>query len=169
MGGSGLNPNPDVDQSSASNSPLEEPATRVLGHILVVEDNEADVFLIQEAIEAKKLPMALHVVRDGEQAMRYFDEADGDVSAPCPSLVILDINLPKKQGGEVLKHMRRSRRCANALVIAVSTSDSARDREQMTELGVNGYFRKPSEYPAFMKLGDVVKALLAGGASENRE
>ena len=134
-----------------------------------MEDNEADVFLIQEAIEAKKLPVALHVVRDGEQAMRHFDEADGDVSAPCPSLVILDINLPKKPGGEVLKHMRRSRRCANALVIAVSTSDSARDREQMRELGVNRYFRKPSDYAAFMKLGDVVKALLAGGTSKNKE
>ena len=160
-GGSGSNPSPDTDQSSALSSPLEEPATRGWGHVLVVEDNEADVFLIQEAIEAKKLPMTLHVVRDGEQAMRYFDEADGDVSMPCPALVILDINLPKKQGSEVLKHMRRSRRCANALVIAVSTSDSARGREQMTELGVNGYFRKPSEYAAFMNLGDVVKALLA--------
>ncbi len=134
-----------------------------------MEDNEADVFLIQEAIEAKKLPMALHVVRDGEQAVRYFDEADGNISAPCPSLVILDINLPKKQGGEVLKHMRRSHRCANALVIVVSTSDSARDREQMTELGANGYFRKPSEYAAFMKFGDVVKALLAGGISESKK
>jgi DNA-binding NarL/FixJ family response regulator len=75
----------------------------------------------------------------------------------------------KKQGSEVLKHMRRSRRCANALVIAVSTSDSAPDREQMTKLGVNGYFHKPSEYAAFMKLGDIVKALLAGGTPENGE
>jgi DNA-binding response OmpR family regulator len=65
--------------------------------------------------------------------------------------------------------MRRSRRCANALVIAVSTSDSARDREQMTELGVNGYFRKPSEYAAFMKLGDLVKGLLAEGTHDQRE
>jgi len=169
MGGSGSNPNPAADRPSASSSPPKESATGVRGYVLVVEDNEADVFLIQEAIVAKKLPMTLHVVRDGEQAMRYFDEADGDVSAPCPALVILDINLPKKQGSEVLKHMRRSRRCANALVIAVSTSDSARDRQQMTELGVNGYFHKPSEYAAFMKLGDVVKALLAGGTPENRE
>jgi CheY-like chemotaxis protein len=131
MGGSGSNPNPDADQSSASSSPLEELATRVRSHVLIVEDNEADVFLIQEAIEAKNPSMILHVVRDGEQAIRYFDAADGDASAPCPSLVILDINLPKKQGGEVLKHMRRSRRCANALVIAVSTSGSARDREHI--------------------------------------
>jgi CheY-like chemotaxis protein len=169
MGGFGSSPNPDADQSSVSSSPLEEPVTRARGVVLVVEDNEADVFLIREAIEAKKLPMVLHVVRDGEQATLYFDEADGDASMPCPSLDILDINLPKKQGSEVLKHMRRSRRCANALVIAISTSDSGQDREQMTELGVNGYFHKPSEYAAFMKLGDVVKALLAGGTPENRE
>jgi chemotaxis family two-component system response regulator Rcp1 len=129
--------------------------------VLIVEDNDADAFLIQEAIEAKKLPVALHVVKDGEQATRYFDRADGDASAPCPSLVILDINLPKKQGAEVLRHMRRSLRCAHALVIAVSTSDSARDREQMTELGANRYFHKPSDYEEFMRLGDIVKGLLA--------
>jgi DNA-binding response OmpR family regulator len=133
-----------------------------------VEDNEADVFLIREAIESKQLPVALHIVRNGEQAVRYFDKVDADLSVPCPSMIILDINLPKKQGGDVLKYMRRSRRCANALVIVVSTSDSARDREQMMELGANGYFHKPSDYAAFMKLGDVVKALLAGRASENR-
>lgn len=137
--------------------------------MLIVEDNEADVFLIQEAIEAKKLPVALHVVKDGEQAMRYFDHADGDASMPCPSLVILDINLPKMQGGEVLKHIRRSRRCANALVIAVSSSNSARDREQMTELGANGYFRKPSEYAEFMKLGEIVRELLAAGTPDKRD
>jgi chemotaxis family two-component system response regulator Rcp1 len=133
--------------------------------VLIVEDNEADVFLIQEAIEAKKLALALYVVKDGEQAVRYFDQVDKDDAAPCPSLVILDINLPKKQGGEVLKHMRRSLRCRDALVIAVSTSDSARGRQQMMELGANDYFRKPSEYAAFMKLGDVVKRLLETNAT----
>ena len=160
-GGSGSNPSPDTDQSSALSSPLEEPATRGWGHVLVVEDNEADVFLIQEAIEAKKLPMTLHVVRDGEQAVRYFDEADGNVSVPCPALVILDINLPKKQGGDVLKHMRSRVRCAQAHVIVASTSDSQSDQELLKELGADGYFRKPSEFDEFMKLGDVVKNVLA--------
>lgn len=79
---------------------------------------------------------------------------------PCPALVILDINLPKKQGGDVLKYMRKSHRCAEAIVLVVSTSDSASDREQMTSLGANGYFRKPSQFDEFMKIGDVVKGLL---------
>jgi two-component system, chemotaxis family, response regulator Rcp1 len=56
--------------------------------------------------------------------------------------------------------MRGSRKCGKALVIAVSTSDSAQDRAQMKSLGANGYFRKPSAYDEFMKLGDIVKALL---------
>lgn len=95
----------------------------------------------------------MSLVSDGDQAVRFFDKADADPAAPCPSLVILDINLPKKQGGEVLKHMRGSRKCGEAVVIAVSTSDSSQDRAQMKNLGANGYFRKPSAYDEFMKLG----------------
>jgi chemotaxis family two-component system response regulator Rcp1 len=132
--------------------------------VLIVEDNESDVFLIREVIKETRLPLTLHFAKDGEQAIRFFDLADGDSDIPCPALVILDINLPKKEGGDVLKHMRENRKCADALVIAVSTSDSAQDRERMTNLGANEYFRKPSDYDEFMKLGDIVKALLGGHA-----
>jgi DNA-binding response OmpR family regulator len=132
--------------------------------VLIVDDNESDVFLIQEAIVATGLAVTLHVAQDGEQALRFFDQADAHPDMPCPTLIILDINLPKKQGGDVLKHMRLRRRCADALVIVVSTSDSAHDRERMRNLGANGYFHKPSEYDEFMKLGDIVKALLSGPA-----
>ena len=128
--------------------------------MLVVEDNESDVFLIEEAVDTAKLPVTVQVVKDGEQAVQFFDKADADASIPCPALVLLDINLPKKQGGDVLKHMRQSRRCATALVIVVSSSDSWRDRQQMKSLGADEYFRKPSEYDAFMKLGEMVKTLL---------
>ncbi|MGA2113871.1 MAG: response regulator [Bryobacteraceae bacterium] len=140
--------------------PSEEPPVGERRHILIVEDNEADVFLIEEAIQATKLSVSVQVVNDGEQAVKFFDRADSDGNVACPALVILDINLPKKQGGEVLKHMRATRRCANALVVAISTSNSRREREQMTQLGANGYFCKPSEYADFMKLGDLIKAAL---------
>jgi two-component system, chemotaxis family, response regulator Rcp1 len=130
--------------------------------VLIVEDNESDVFLIREAIKAAKLSVMLHIVKDGEQAVRFFDRVDSDANTPSPALVILDINLPKKQGDEVLKYMRQSRNCAKSLVIAISSSESARDRELMTNLGADGYFRKPSDYDDFMKLGEIVKALLGG-------
>jgi chemotaxis family two-component system response regulator Rcp1 len=129
--------------------------------VLVVEDNEADVALIQEAIQAANLTLVVHIVKDGDQAVRFFDRAETDSNMPRPDLVILDINLPKRAGSDVLKYMRQSQRCRDALVLAVSTSDSARDRERMTELGANGYFRKPSEYDEFMKLGAVIKQLLS--------
>ncbi|MBV8833858.1 MAG: response regulator [Acidobacteriaceae bacterium] len=130
--------------------------------MLVVDDNDADVALIQDAIQAADLALTVHVVKDGDEAVRFFDRADTDNDMTPPDLVILDINLPKRPGTEVLRHMRQSQRSRGALVLAVSTSDSARDRQQMSDLGANGYFRKPSEYDEFIKLGDVIKNLLSG-------
>lgn len=133
-------------------------------HILVVEDSKADVFLIREAIEATQLDAELQIVPDGEKAIRFFKQADLDPSIPCPALILLDLNLPRQGGGEVLRQIRGSRRCANVLVLVVTSSDSNRDREEMSNLGVNGYFRKPSEHVEFMKLGQVVREILGRSA-----
>ncbi len=132
-------------------------------HVLVVEDNQADVLLIQEAIHAANLAVVVDVVNDGAQAVAFFDRIDSDSSLPCPELVILDINLPKLDGGRVLNHLRQRARCKDTLVLTVSTSDQVADRERMTRLGTNGYFKKPSEYEEFMKLADVVRTLLGKG------
>jgi two-component system, chemotaxis family, response regulator Rcp1 len=129
-------------------------------HILIAEDNPADVFLIRESIESANLNAELIVVPDGDKAIRFFQRADLDPAAPCPSVVILDINLPKRPGREVLHRMRQSPRCAKALVLVVTSSDSERDREEMRSLGARAYFRKPSEYDSFMKLGEIIKGLL---------
>jgi CheY-like chemotaxis protein len=133
----------------------------MLPHILIVEDNPGDVFIIRTALEAAKINAQLHFVKDGEQAVKFFDEADNDNAAPCPALVLLDINLPRKQGGEVLQYMRGTRKCGDALVIVVSSSDSPMDRKQMKDLGANAYFHKRSTYEEFMKLGEMVKELLS--------
>jgi CheY-like chemotaxis protein len=126
-------------------------------HILVVEDNPADVFLIRESIESTGIDAQVHVVKDGDAATLFFDRADENEAAPCPRLVILDINLPKKPGGEVLRHLRASRRCQRASVIVVSTSKAVKDRENLMAAGADAYFQKPSEYDEFMKLRDVIK------------
>jgi chemotaxis family two-component system response regulator Rcp1 len=160
MAGSGSNPNPDKDRLSDFRSPSENTA-QARRHILVVEDNRADLFLIRAALGAAKVNADIHVAEDGEKALRFLDAGQNDDSAPCPALVILDINLPRKKGGDILRHMRQMSRCADALVLAVTSSDSVRDREEMDRLGTNGYFRKPSDYVEFMKLGYVVKALLS--------
>jgi CheY-like chemotaxis protein len=144
-GASGSNRNPEKDRPSDSPSPLQD-KTGESRRILIVEDNPADVFLMRQAIKAANIDATLQVAKD--------------------ALILLDINLPRKQGGEVLQHMRKSRKCGNALVIAVSTSDAARDRDEMVRLGAKGYFRKPSNYVDFMKLGDMIKQLLGEAAGE---
>lgn len=167
--GSGSNPHPAGARISASPSRSEEPAAQGHPHILIVEDDSADVFLISEAIQTANPNVELEIVTDGEKAIRFFEKVDSDDNLACPALVILDINLPKKHGGQVLQQMRQTRRCSGALVLVVTSSDSARDRETMAKLGANGYFRKPSDYEHFMKLGGVVRELLnekAAGPTE---
>ncbi len=77
--------------------------------ILVVEDNRADVFLIRESIQIAHIDADLYVVQDGDKAIRFFEEADRDAAAPCPALVILDINLPKSPAAKSSSKCVRAR------------------------------------------------------------
>ncbi len=129
----------------------------------MVEDNRADVFLIREALLSAKVDATLEVIADGEQALRYIERVERDDSARCPALITLDINLPRRSGGEVLQRLRQSTKFAAATVLVVTSSDSVADREAMANFGISGYFRKPSQYDEFMKLGDLVKNLLEKG------
>jgi chemotaxis family two-component system response regulator Rcp1 len=129
--------------------------------ILIAEDSKSDVFLIRQALQNSGINAQLHVADDGEKTVRYFEQADADPAAPCPDLILLDINMPRYKGGDILRRLRASSRCAHALVIIVTSSDSARDRKEMDALGADGYFRKPSEFSEFMKLGQIVRDLLA--------
>lgn len=137
----------------------DEPGSLKESVILVVEDNEADVFLIRDAIRSADLKAQVHVVSDGELATRYLEEIDRDAAKPCPVAVVLDINLPRKKGTLVVGEIRRSRRCGNAAIVAVSSSRSSKDEQTMLNLGANAYFPKPSTYAAFMKLGELLRDL----------
>jgi chemotaxis family two-component system response regulator Rcp1 len=155
----GSNPSQVKGQSSTSRSPSDTSAWQ-RRQILAVEDNKADVFLIRKAIEAAAVNADLHVVHDGQAATNFFDATDADDNALPPDLVLLDLNLPKKSGDDVLKHLRNSPRCRDALVLIVTSSDSDEERNSAAAQAVAGYFRKPSQYDAFMELGLLVKQLL---------
>jgi chemotaxis family two-component system response regulator Rcp1 len=135
----------------------ENPTKR---HILIVEDNPADLYLIQEALETAHIDANVHSVEDGEEALHFIDRTSADPNAPCPCLLIVDINLPKLSGIEILQQLRKSERCSNALVLVVSSTESTSDRAAMSTYGTNGFFQKPSRVEEFLKLGQVVREML---------
>lgn len=128
---------------------------------MLIEDSQTDVFLVREAIAAHGLKVDLHVMEDGEQAIQYLAELDANPSFPCPQLFLLDLNLPKMSGLEVLAYIRRNAKCADLPVLIMTSSDAEKDRAQSTSLGATAYFRKPSGYEAFLKLGVMIQQMIA--------
>ena len=130
--------------------------SRVL-KILLVEDNPADVFCVKLALDEHQIRHELHVANDGEEALKYVTEMGKPGKCPCPDLLLLDINLPKFGGDEVLAEFRKHPECACTPVIVVTSSDASGDRRRMAAMGIDGYFRKPLELEAFMMLGGMVR------------
>jgi DNA-binding response OmpR family regulator len=128
--------------------------------IVLVEDAEPDVFMVREALRQSGLQFELCVLEDGEKAAEFIAGLDQDQTARCPDLLLLDLNLPKKNGEQVLAHLRQSSRCARVPVLIVTSSDSPNDKARVSRLGATQYFRKPSQLDDFMKLGPLVRNLL---------
>jgi chemotaxis family two-component system response regulator Rcp1 len=126
----------------------------------VAEDNLPDALLVRDAVRTEKLPLEVYVAVDGEKAIQFIEQAEADPEAPCPHLLLLDLNLPKKNGFEVLERLRASEKCKGTPVLIMTSSDSPEDQRVAAELGAR-YFRKPGTYDAFMKLGGVLKQLLS--------
>lgn len=129
--------------------------------ILLAEDNLGDVLLVRQALEEYNVAHELHVVRDGAEALRFVAQMGQPGGVPCPDVLLLDLNLPKVDGPEVLAEFRKHPRCARTPVVIITSSDAHKDRARMTELGIAHYFRKPSDLDAFLKLGAVVREVAA--------
>jgi len=105
-------------------------------------------------------------------ACEFIDRAESYPEVPRPEFLLLDVNLPKRNGLEVLRHLRQSAKFRVIPVVIVTSSDLSRDLNEFEALGANGYFRKPSSYEEFMKLGATLRELLDEqkvneGSSEN--
>ena len=114
---------------------------------------------MREAIRRENLPLEVHLAPDGQRAIEFIAKAEEDPDAPIPQFLLLDLNLPKVDGFDVLRRLRASEKFKTTPVLVVSSSDSPSDRSQAAALGA-GYFRKPPSYEEFLKLGAVLKQLL---------
>ena len=125
-----------------------------------MEDNKADVFLVEEAIAFHEIHAKLQVITDGAEGIRRVEESNREDQPP--DLFILDLNLPKRSGLEILAAVRRSAKYAHIPVLIMTSSDSQKDRQETSRLGSSGYFRKPAGFDEFLEIGALIKSLIAG-------
>jgi CheY-like chemotaxis protein len=133
--------------------------------ILLAEDNDGDIFLVRRALEMRGVPHQLTVARNGEEALELLERAENGPSSEAPKLILLDLNLPKIDGTQVLSRLRKTSAFSGTPVIVLTSSDSPKDRESALALGANVYFRKPTDLQSFMHLGAVVEMVLKDRSS----
>lgn len=115
--------------------------------ILLVEDNKADIRLIEEALKNSAIAYQMVIVRDGMAAMAYLRQEDEYATAVRPDLIVLDLNLPKKDGREVLAEIKTDPQLKRIPVIVLSTSRNEDDIHQSYELNANCFISKSRNLP----------------------
>lgn len=121
-------------------------------HILLVEDNLGDIRLTQEALKDGKIANTLVVVKDGVQALNYLHKRPPYADASTPDLVLLDLNIPKKNGIEVLAEIKSNEKLKNIPVVILTTSSSEQDVLQTFEYHANCYITKPVDFEQFINV-----------------
>lgn len=127
-------------------------------NVMLAEDNPGDVFLVEEALREHGIAYQLFFAEDGEQAAQMVNAAGAHL--PCPDIVLLDLDLPKKDGAAVLELLRRESACADAPVVVITSSDSPTDRRRVADLGIAHYFLKPADLSDYFDLGGIVRRIV---------
>jgi CheY-like chemotaxis protein len=125
-------------------------------HILLAEDNLADVWLTQEALKNGHRGICLHVVHDGEDALTYLFKKGKFNTAISPHMVILDINMPKKSGIDVLREMRVDSILKEIPVIMLTSSSNEKDIKDTFDANVNCYIAKPFDFTQFLTAVEII-------------
>lgn len=127
-----------------------------LVQILMVEDNEGDVLLTTEALKEAKVANNVSVARDGVEAMEFLRRQGAFASAPRPDLILLDLNLPRRDGRQVLADLKGDPELRNIPVVVLTSSKAEQDIVKMYDLHANCYIVKPVD---FQNLMQVVKSI----------
>jgi CheY-like chemotaxis protein len=126
-----------------------EPARLQVIDVLLVEDDPGDVLMTREAFEASAISSTLHVVGDGEQAMHFLRRTNDFSGAPRPGLILLDLNLPRRNGLEVLAELKADHDLLSIPVVILTTSQAQADILASYQLHANAYITKPASFDLF--------------------
>ena len=128
-----------------------------MSQILLAEDNPADVYLVHEALKEHGVACTVRTATDGKDVLTLLSSPDDNW---CPDLIILDLNLPRHDGLELLEKLKSSETMTHVPTVVLTSSDSPRDRIRADQLGATLYIRKPSNLEQFLQLGGIFKELL---------
>ncbi len=128
--------------------------------IFLIEDNPADVELFRLALKEAGVECDLVLFDDGRDVIDYIRSADTSVSESAPDLMILDLNLPKNDGLEILQVLRNMPHFAKVLIAVLSSSSSARERASLAEFQIREFIVKPPDLEEYLNIGHVVRNLL---------
>jgi CheY-like chemotaxis protein len=120
--------------------------------VLLVEDDEGDVLMTREAFEHYKIRNTLHVASDGEQALQFVRRTGEYVDAPRPGLIMLDLNLPRRDGLEVLAELKADPELRVIPVVILTTSQAEEDIVRSYSLHANAYVTKPVDFERFIEV-----------------
>jgi CheY-like chemotaxis protein len=115
-------------------------------NILMVEDDSLDVRDAQRTLDKMNVLYKMHVARNGEEALSYLNEGHSNPAYTRPDIVLLDLNMPKMNGSELLQAIRSNSQWKDLKVFVITTSDEKEDREKVKGLGVSGYIVKPLKF-----------------------
>jgi CheY-like chemotaxis protein len=121
-------------------------------HILMVEDSPTDVMMTREALEYYKVLNPLHIAEDGVEAIEFLKREGKHANAPRPGLIILDLNLPRKSGQEVLQELKTDPELMNIPVVVLTTSKAEEDVAKSYGLHANCYITKPVDFEKFVQV-----------------
>jgi CheY-like chemotaxis protein len=124
----------------------------IMIQILLVEDDPGDVVITREAFAENKVRNQLSVVSDGEAAMAFLRREEGYADAPRPDLILLDLNLPRKAGHEVLAEIKSDSDLQRIPVVVLTTSDAEEDILRSYDLHANAYVTKPVDFECFLNV-----------------
>jgi len=131
---------------------MDDRGKRLLVEILLVEDNPSDVLLTQIAMKECKIANRLHVANDGEAALAFLRRVGQHADAARPDLVLLDLNLPKMDGRELLAEMKSDATLRTIPVVVLTTSDAETDVVRSYDLHANAYITKPLDMEQFIRV-----------------
>jgi len=140
---------------------LKDASVEPTFRILVIEDNAPDVFLLDRALKRQDVRFELVHLLSGAEALTFIRRQGTYADAVIPSLILLDLNLSKYTGEDILREIRGARHLDGVPVCVWSSSRSRRDEALLKDLGVSQFITKPAGLDQFMEIGKTIKDLLA--------